>query len=202
MADIVYQQVMHMFSMSCRICYVVQELDSLVQKGRVRRHAAACMASEVHDVDSVMGVSQDSRNFLRAVLQHHVNAQAFSCECINTVMAWGTCPTVVQRVAMGALTLTSLGINIREQWQRTLLAYGAMPWTGYRVRADRGTGQCVMTFMAYAAHDVLRGVNLCRAQKQWQQWHGRRRKRLWLTVVATRQWRPSRAQSLCCFGLQ
>lgn len=114
MADIIYEQVLHILSMSFRICYVVQELDSLVQKGRVRRHAAAFMASEMHHVHRVMGVSLDSRNFLRAVFQHHVNAQGFSCECINTVMAWGTCPTVVQQVAIGALTLTSLGMNIRQ----------------------------------------------------------------------------------------
>lgn len=166
------------------VCDTVQALDDQVQRGLVRRQAAAFLASGM-----MKGPMYDT-NLLRCVLTNKHKTP--ECDCLETVLSWGCCPTQVVQYASdredttpSAFGLVLVGISIgreRDRCLRSLLHWGTMPWRGFRLVtvAKDGARAVVMPLTErkttkYSAHGLL-------LQAQWRRWHFRRGKRQWVAI--------------------
>jgi hypothetical protein len=109
---------------SAQFCEWVQNLDVQVQTGSVRRQAAAFAATCTHP----SMVRRVSCNLLYVVLHRGRYGHMNPCHCVDTVLGWGTCPTLVYVVPKGHV-LGALGLDI--EWTRhmhaNLLGVGDVP---------------------------------------------------------------------------
>jgi hypothetical protein len=155
------------------VCDTVLMLDDQVQRGLVRRQAAAYNASVLRPLCAYYDY-----NLLRCVLlvdKHGTD----DCKCVETVLAWGCCPTMIYayRVQAAPVCLsTSLACALMsdvagrrgEQWVTALATFGCLPCSYYRVVCDK-------VVVGSALHtDFLR---------QWRCWHGRCRRIEWIAAM-------------------
>lgn len=164
------------------MCDAVQALDDQVQRGFVRRQAAARMASS----GCVFGTGarhQYDSTLLRCVLQPYKHKTS-DCKCVETVLAWGCCPTQValcSDVRWGGYMSTALSLALplcerRPQWVRALVTSGCIPCHFYRVVDNRSAGLVTLVpvpvITAWFKSHML----------QWRRWHRRCCKRQWITA--------------------
>jgi hypothetical protein len=158
-------------------CAVIRALDGEVQTGRVRRPAAAQAASRMRPAGTMF--AEYASNLLRALLWqgtrtlgHDLTAQG--CSCLHTVLAWGTCPTIVLPV-LWTWRPTAIGLvavadrRFQDHCMSVLFSYGSVPWMYSKDRGGRAAFAGPLT-------------NTSPAQ-QWARWHGRRFRKLWLSSL-------------------
>ncbi len=165
------------------VCDTILELDEQVQRGLVRRQAAACMASSMRPVDVDGELGYYPSNLLRCVLLA-VKHKTIDCKCVETVLAWGCCPTQVSLcsdVRWGGYMSTALSLALplcerRPQWVRALVTSGCIPCHFYRVVDNRSAGLVTLVpvpvITAWFKSHML----------QWRRWHRRCCKRQWITA--------------------
>jgi hypothetical protein len=153
-------------------CAVIRALDGEVQAGRVRRSAAAQAASRMRPACTMY--AEYASNLLRALLWegsrtlgHDLTAQG--CSCLHTVLAWGTCPTIVLPV-FWAWRPTAIGLVADRRFQdpsmSLLFSYGSVPWMYSKDHGGRA---------AFAGP-----LSNTSPAQQWARWHGRRFRKLWV----------------------
>jgi hypothetical protein len=165
------------------VCDTILELDDQVQRGLVRREAAAHIASSMRLVD-VAGKWFPS-NLLRCVLQG-TKHKTTDCKCVENVLAWGCCPSQVllwpRRGYVGTGTALLLALQRREtrpQWVRILLVYGCMPCQQFRQLTNKVTGHVTLV----PEHDSTPWFKS--RMLEWARWHRRCRKRQWVAAVVS-----------------
>jgi hypothetical protein len=143
------------------LCTDIDDLDSVVTSGAVRRAAAAKAASRLWRRYRLLLVT-----LLHEVLNNEYHVRG--CMCVPKVLSWGTCPTGVQWDPTPQFdhyplwTAIGLAHGVRHglQWVPDLLAYGSVPWEFLNKKH--------------------RGWTLTKAEGQWHRWHNRTSKRQWL----------------------
>ena len=166
------------------MCDTVHYLDDKVQRGHVRRHAAAWIASSP---STVYGFYPST--LLRCVLQP-AKHKTDDCKCVDMVLAWGCCPTQVVQVVFSPAELpvgsvrTALQIALQcrkkgHQWVRLLLTYGCIPCEWYRPVQDDMTGR--VTLAPYPASSPWFKSRML----EWARWQQRCRKRQWVAAMTT-----------------
>lgn len=162
------------------LCDTVQELETQVQRGLVRRQASACIASATRPVRGTF-----PSNLLRCVLQT-VKHKARDCMCVETVLAWGCCPTLVALPPdtlwaddiVSALYLANECHSIRKQWMHALLSFGSIPCRFYMAKDEDATGYVTLVPLH------LNNTHWMDARMpQWTRWHPRTRKRRWIALT-------------------
>jgi hypothetical protein len=159
---------------SAQFCEWVQNLDVQVQTGSVRRQAAAFAATCTHP----SATRSVSCNLLYVVLHRGRNGHVNPCHCVDTVLGWGTCPTLVYVVPTGRV-LGALGLDI--EWTRhmhaNMFAWGTSPWM-YHTIWEAYPGAQPVLFPSSGTG------GWARAQKHWRRWHARRPRQCWLMLAA------------------
>lgn len=154
------------------ICDLVQVLHLQVQSGAVRRQAAAHMVSRRQLLATGFPFPVC---FLKAVVQEIGHVHKPECRCIDLVLSWGCCPSVVASDGVRILTPFAFCVTM---WQpqktiQALLAYGCLPWALRNEQPPCWTApittRCVIDVRA--------------AQMQWARWHGRLCRRLWVMCM-------------------
>jgi hypothetical protein len=160
----------------------VLALDDQVQRGLVRGQAAAICAS---DVSPVMCDRYFASNLLRCVLQARKHSIT-DCKCVETVLAWGCCPTQVMvcpiRMREVSVMSTALhevrtaGGDRKDQWIRALCSTGSTPcsWYNYAVTSSGLAALDPWHASVFAAGGYT---------GQWHRWHRRRHKRQWFAAM-------------------
>ncbi len=161
------------------LCDTVQELDTQVQRGLVRRQASACIASATRPV-----LGTYPSNLLRCVLQAERH-KAHDCMCLETVLAWGCCPTLVALPPdtlwvdiVSALNMANECLSRRKQWMRALLSFGSIPCRFYMAGDEDATGHATLVPL----HDNFT-FWMDALMLQWKRWHPRTRKRRWIALT-------------------
>jgi hypothetical protein len=181
-ARVVATVVAHM-DFGSSLCDTVQALDEQVHCGYVRRQAAAVIGS---GTSHVLSFSYKPSTLLRCVLQANKHKSS-PCSCLDTVLAWGCCPTVVMSSVTSTghhpdgQSLTAVAVAQRDCWVRSLLNWGSLPWDLYHVRE----GAFVCSTLQKHGHNMGQETRagMPRAQGQWRRWHGRRCRQLWVKIV-------------------
>ncbi len=182
------------------MCDAVQALDDQVQRGFVRRQAAARMASS----GCVFGTGarhQYDSTLLRCVLQPYKHKTS-DCKCLETVLAWGCCPTLLgygkgsgvlyQSALFEALRCGRHG-DMEKPWVRTLLSWGSIPCVWYRIVGDskrRGATLAPVSDMSgwfglklFKDKETGAGPTMSAVRHQWHRWHQRAQKRRWIAAA-------------------
>jgi hypothetical protein len=161
------------------MCGTVMKLDDQVHRGLVRRQAAACIAST-----PTFAGGYFSSTLLRCVLQGKKHRSS-DCTCLESVLAWGCCPTQLQLWPpseerwVSISTAVHLALQRREtrpQWVRILLTYGCIPCQQYRQLTNKVTGKVTLV----PEHDSTPWFKS--RMLEWARWHRRCRKRQWITA--------------------
>jgi hypothetical protein len=164
------------------VCDILQALDDQVHHGVVRRQAAGHFASTLWPVSlPLRGCYFFPSTLLRCILQP-MKHKVEHCNCVETVLAWGCCPTVLTHCAEASEVRCALAVVGRQRWARSLLRWGSLPWPGFGVTA--GPWSLAPTAECAWMHrwDEL-GSEVQAAQAQWPRWHWRCCKRQWVALV-------------------
>jgi hypothetical protein len=156
------------------LCLIVKYMDAEVQSGRVRREAAGWLASEFYNAETLMD-GQIRCSFLRIAVRFGRHGE--DCQCAETVLAWGCCPSFVSDAGYHWRYL-ALGIA-QQRWARTLLAYGAIPCASF----NNAPRHRVFFWGCPGGGFMLQGIDLRIARPQWRRWHGRHCRRQWVMLV-------------------
>jgi hypothetical protein len=147
-------------------CACVEALDRFVQSGRVSHRQAGVMASQQF-AGATGWMADYSFNLLYVLFVYSTSHK--HCQCLHTVLAWGTCPHVIATHTQSNMVLLPVLATCRRPELLTLLSFGCKP--------------CGFTEPQKTTCMALAGVDLQQAQQQWCRWHARCRKRAWLRVV-------------------
>jgi hypothetical protein len=154
------------------LCKWVAARDDEVRRGLVRRSVAASLASRFYVCD----LGDFSCTLLYKVLRDRKHGEGL-CQCLSTILAWGTCATVVCAGHVHNDHVTAVGLYGCSTWASvTLRAYGSMPWFTYRpgLGPDAGKVGIVIKRALFPLH--------CQLQLQWLRWHARHVRRLWVKL--------------------
>lgn len=157
-------------------CDTVQALDGLVQRGAVRRQAAGVIASTLYPVPG--STTACLNNLLACVLQG-LRHKTRDCTCLETVLSWECCPTLVRLRPRCTEATTAISVAIRKSHVLSLLRWGSLPWPicGMKPKAGSLAVPTIFDWMV-AVPEVWA------AQGQWPRWHWRRCKRQWVAFLA------------------
>jgi hypothetical protein len=163
-------------------CATVQQLNQQVCDGRVRKQAAAYFASRPSPIFERCSLSY---GFLRLLLRQDRHEDG--CACVDVVLAWGTCPTLVTVVGNQRGT-TAFGLVQGERWRQALVAYGGMPWPSFHTMDFVGEANPRISVARiheyFGNHRMPIDMLWLEAlQRQWFRWHNRIGRRLWVAVV-------------------
>ncbi len=185
-AKVVANQVVKLALLS-PMCDAIRELDGQVQRGLVRRQAAAWIASSMRPVDGDYRFFFYPSNLLRCVL-HATNHKTDDCKCLDTVLVWGCCPTQVflrppEERWESVVTALQGALHQRErrpQWESLLLTYGCIPCEQYRPVENKVTGHVTLVPEHDGSSPWLKSRML-----EWARWHPRCRKRQWVAAMVS-----------------
>jgi hypothetical protein len=160
------------------VCGWMKKMDEKVRTGAVRRDAAGRAASRLWGSEA--SFSCTLLYFLMTRRDHEG-----ICVCIQTLLSWGACPTVVLFGKSGHVQdsswryATAFGLlnpRLQKDWSRDLLAFGSAPWPSLR-RTPQHSIQCSELGVSMIAPGVMAVM-----QAQWWRWHARRARRFWLHI--------------------
>jgi len=173
------------------VCNRVQSLHDCVQRGDVRRPAAALAASRLQTLPKPI---RWTASLLYVIME--ASKHIAQCSCLTHTLSWGTCPTLLTGPAPDERPhharpplhlLTAFGFAMRRRvantldakWRDELLAYGSAPWLMGMV-SSHPNGSAYGYAMTFP--QKLKDVPNFRWQAQWRRWHARRARLVWATV--------------------
>lgn len=180
------------------VCDRVQVLHDDVERGDVRRQAAALAASRLQTLPQPIRWSGTLLYVIMAASTHNDG-----CPCMTHVLSWGTCPSVLTgpapHVTLDAsdtydswtpfwLTIRprpATAMTLNAKWREELLAYGSVPWIQLEMASSLPNGPAnryTMTLHSYAC-GAPTDVPMFKSQAQWRRWHARRARLAWVTVA-------------------
>jgi hypothetical protein len=167
------------------VCTIMERLNKWVAEGHLPRRRAAHLGSALmpDPRPSSNGRNDTLRtSLLDTLLFQHMSAteETFCKTCVATTLSWG----VSVKVTYGA--------------SDSNMPFVAGPWFGLRVvpqmYCDAGGRQLLLDYGAYpymsTAQELINfdflmeklGLEAGTVRKQWQRWHGRHRKRMWVAM--------------------
>lgn len=155
-------------------CRLIAQLDVDVRAGHVATYKAALFAS----------ASLSAPGLLYALLKSGQGHARATCDCVATVLTWGTCPHVL--LYSGVSVCTPLWFDHRMNGCMPLfLAYGCIP-----ALTLRRQGASEMWLPSSFA-----GLPQGHMSRQWAAWHCRPVRRRWVFAVQIMETNPQTSSS-------